>query len=193
MEPLLIGFTMIVVWWIAWFGSRYWSVRKQGQSLGEDYQRSRIEDLEMMVESMRHDINHYRTDLERANEEMVGLENDLALKLLEIHNLGAEVKKQKGRAASAHTTRGQLLEKWTPFLSAEGIEEHWKPEDWTFLGQPIDYVVFDWRKDKDLNLEEGKVILLDVKSGKATLTTKQRRIRDLIKNGRVEWRELRLD
>ena len=54
-------------------------------------------------------------------------------------------------------------------------------------------MVFDWRKDKDLNLEEGKVILLDVKSGKATLTTKQRRIRDLIKNGRVEWRELRLD
>ena len=27
-----------------------------------------------------------------------------------------EIKKQKSRAASAHTTKGQILEKWCPFL-----------------------------------------------------------------------------
>jgi len=196
MEPLLLGFAMIVVWWIAWFGSRYWSIRKRGEAIEdnrEDYQRSRIEDLEIMLDNMRQELYFKRDDLEQANEEKIGLENDLALKVVEIHELESEVKKQKGRAASAHTTRGQLLEKWTPFVSAEGIEDHWKPEDWTFLGQPIDYVVFDWRKDKELNLKEGKVILLDVKSGKASLSTKQRRIRDLIQKGNVEWRELRLD
>jgi|TARA_R100000900_G_scaffold35345_2_gene28794 predicted Holliday junction resolvase-like endonuclease len=196
MEPLLLGFAMIVVWWIAWFGSRYWSIRKRGEAIEddrEDYQRSRIEDLEIMLDNIRQELYFKRDDLEQANEEKIGLENDLALKVVEIHELESEVKKQKGRAASAHTTRGQLLEKWTPFVSAEGIEDHWKPEDWTFLGQPIDYVVFDWRKDKELNLKEGKVILLDVKSGKASLSTKQRRIRDLIQKGKVEWRELRLD
>lgn len=196
MELLLLGFAMIVVWWIAWFGSRYWSIRKRGEAIEddrEDYQRSRIDDLEVMLDNMRQELYFKRDDLEQAQEEKIGLENDLALKVVEIHELESEVKKQKGRAASAHTTRGQLLEKWTPFVSAEGIEDHWKPEDWTFLGQPIDYVVFDWRKDKELNLKEGKVILLDVKSGKATLSTKQRRIRDLIQKGRVEWRELRLD
>jgi len=196
MEPLLLGFAMIVVWWIAWFGSRYWSIRKRGEAIEddrEDYQRSRIEDLEIMLDNMRQELYFKRDDLEQAQEEKIDLENDLALKVVEIHELESEVKKQKGRAASAHTTRGQLLEKWTPFVSAEGIEDHWKPEDWTFLGQPIDYVVFDWRKDKELNLKEGKVILLDVKSGKASLSTKQRRIRDLIQKGNVEWRELRLD
>ena len=112
---------------------------------------------------------------------------------LEIANLKDEVLHQKGRAASAHTTRGQLLEKWTPFVSAEGIDEQWRPEDWVFLGQPIDYMVFDWRADKVENLTIGKVVLLDVKSGKSQLSSKQRRIRDLIKAGRVEWREVRLD
>ena len=35
--------------------------------------------------------------------------------------------------------------------------------------------------------------MLDVKSGKAGLTTKQRRIRDLVKAGKIEWKEIRLD
>ena len=54
-------------------------------------------------------------------------------------------------------------------------------------------MVFDWRADKVENLTIGKVVLLDVKSGKSQLSSKQRRIRDLIKAGRVEWREVRLD
>ena len=105
----------------------------------------------------------------------------------------AEIQKQKGRAQSAHTSKGQILEKWTPFLNTPDIEAHWRVEDWTFLGQPIDYVVFDWHKDKQKNDAEGKVILLDVKAAKSQLTTKQRRIRDLVKSGSVEWREIRLD
>ena len=88
---------------------------------------------------------------------------------------------------------GQILEKWTPFLTHEQIDEAWKPEDWSFLGNPLDYVVWEWYQDKEKNLAEGKVVLLDVKAAKSQLTTKQRRIRDLIKAGRVEWREIRLD
>jgi len=34
---------------------------------------------------------------------------------------------------------------------------------------------------------------LDVKAAKSQLSTKQRRIRDLVKAGRIEWREIRLD
>jgi len=94
----------------------------------------------------------------------------------------AEEMKQKGRAASAHTTRGQILEKWCPFLEHPQIEEHWKPKDWSFLGNPIDYIVWD---------EKG-IVFLDVKSGNASLSKKQRMIRDLIREGKVEWREIRL-
>ena len=42
-------------------------------------------------------------------------------------------------------------------------------------------------------MADGKIVMLDVKSGKSQLTTKQRRIRDLIKAGRVEWRTIRLE
>jgi len=94
----------------------------------------------------------------------------------------AEEMKQKGRAASAHTTRGQILEKWCPFLEHPQIEEHWKPKDWSFLGNPIDYIVWD----------ENGIVFLDVKSGNASLSKKQRMIRDLILEGKVEWREIRL-
>ena len=111
----------------------------------------------------------------------------------ELESMTREMRKQKGRAASAHTQRGQLLEKWTPFLNHPEIDPDWDHKDWSFLGQPIDYVVFNWYQDKTENLEDGKIVMLDVKSGKSQLTTKQRRIRDLIKAGKVEWKEIRLE
>lgn len=157
-------------------------------------------DFENIIEELRETSATLHTNLENwrviANEkegEVKDLQADKVALEIDIETLRGEVLHQKGRAASAHTTRGQLLEKWTPFVSAEGIDEHWRVEDWQFLGAPIDYVVFDWRQDKVENLTNGKIVLLDVKSGKSQLTSKQRRIRDLIKAGRVEWREIRLD
>ena len=112
---------------------------------------------------------------------------------LELDNSQQEAKKQKGRAASAHTSKGQILEKWAPFVDHPEIDPNWKAENWNFMGNPIDYIVWDYRDNKDLNLEEGMIYIMDVKSGKSQLTTKQRRIRDLIKAGRVQWREIRLE
>jgi len=136
----------------------------------------------------------YSRQRQAENEEHISGLNLLLEQMTSEQKLNqAEIQKQKGRAQSAHTSKGQILEKWTPFLNTPDIEAHWRVEDWTFLGQPIDYVVFDWHKDKQKNDAEGKVILLDVKAAKSQLTTKQRRIRDLVKRGAVEWREIRLD
>ena len=107
--------------------------------------------------------------------------------------LREEIRKQKGRAASAHTSKGLLLEKWCPFMEHPEIEESWKTDNWSFLGSPIDYIVFDWKRDTTENENLGRVVFLDVKSGRSQLSTKQRRIRDLIRNGNVEWREVRLE
>jgi len=52
-----------------------------------------------------------------------------------------------------------------------------------FLGQPIDYVIF----------EEDKVVFLEVKSGQATLSQRQKQIKDLILAGKVTWEEYRID
>lgn len=105
----------------------------------------------------------------------------------------AEARNQKGRANSANVSKGQLLEKWAPFVDHPQIDEHWRPEDWTFMGNPIDYIVFDWHRDTETNLTEGMVVFAEVKSAGSSLSTKQRRIRDLVRAGRVEWREVRLE
>ncbi len=80
-------------------------------------------------------------------------------------------------------TRGQVAEQLFPYLP----EFAYDPRDARFLGSPIDFVVFD-------GLEAGEVkslIFVEVKTGASTLTTRERRVRDAIKAGKVRWEELR--
>jgi predicted Holliday junction resolvase-like endonuclease len=44
-------------------------------------------------------------------------------------------------------------------------------------------------------LDEGEVeriVFVEVKTGGSTLTTRERRVRDAIRQGRVEWKEIRV-
>ena len=134
------------------------------EQLGSSQQKVKF--LDATINTLSHQVAKLETDLETTQ---------------------VEAKKQKGRAASAHTSKGQILEKWAPFV------DHPEIENWSFMGNPIDYIVWDYRQDKNTNVEEGMIYIMDVKSAKAQLSTKQRRIRDLVKAGRVEWREIRLD
>ena len=52
-----------------------------------------------------------------------------------------------------------------------------------FLGAPIDGVQF----------EDDRIVLVEFKSGQSRLSSRQRRIRDLVREGRVEFREVRVD
>jgi len=156
--------------------------------------------IEREKETIGNTIENLQTHvlyLQEENRLKVRETDDLLNQIQQISNQSEEksqeIKKQKGRAASAHTTKGQILEKWCPFLEHPDIDPDWEAKNWAFMGQPIDYIVFDWRNDKTLNMLDGKIIMLDVKSGKSQLTTKQRRIRDLIKAGKVEWRTIRLE
>jgi len=121
------------------------------------------------------------------------LARQVAVLQTDLESMRLEAKNQKGRANSANVSKGQLLEKWAPFVDHPQIEEHWRPEDWTFMGNPIDYLVFDWHRDNESNMEDGVIVFAEVKSAGSSLSTKQRRIRDLVKAGRVEWREIRLE
>lgn len=63
------------------------------------------------------------------------------------------------------------------------------PKDAHFLGQPIDYVIFDGHTEGRPEID---VVFLEVKSGKSSVSTRQRRIRRAIEAGRVRWEVLRL-
>ena len=153
----------------------------------------RIEELSNQLTGMQSQVGFLQDELGEKKGEINALSEELEGEMDKNEEKAQEIKKQKGRAASAHTTKGQILEKWCPFLEHPEIDPDWEAKNWTFMGQPIDYIIFDWRNDKTINLADGKVVMLDVKSGKSQLTTKQRRIRDLIQAGNVEWRTIRLE
>ena len=151
------------------------------------------EGIETTMNRMQINIEYLQDENRAKVSEISALTNEIEEITTQSEEKSMEIKKQKGRAASAHTTKGQILEKWCPFLEHPEIDPDWEAKNWSFMGNPIDYIIFDWRNDKAINLADGKVVMLDVKSGKSQLTTKQRRIRDLIQAGKVEWKTIRLE
>ena len=75
--------------------------------------------------------------------------------------------------------RGFTTEQWLPLTESYP----WDPRNFRFLGAPIDGVQF----------EDDRVVLVEFKSGRSRLSDKQRRIRELVQRGRVEFREVRVE
>ena len=93
-----------------------------------------------------------------------------------------EVRKNAVEQSKA-VTRGQIYEQLVPYLP----EFEFNPKDAQFLGKPVDFVVFDGLDAGDLR----RIVFVEVKTGAATLTTRERRVRDAILSGRVEWTVIR--
>ena len=85
---------------------------------------------------------------------------------------------------SLAVTAGKVHEQLIPYFP----DFHYNPKDVRFLGTPVDLVVFD-------GLAEGqvrRVVFVEVKTGKAGLTARERQVRDVIVARSVEWAELSL-
>ena len=85
---------------------------------------------------------------------------------------------------SKSVTRGQIYEQLVPYLP----DFQFNPKDAQFLGKPVDFVVFDGLDEGDVR----RIVFVEVKTGASSLTTRERRVRDAIKRGRVEWAEIRV-
>ena len=85
---------------------------------------------------------------------------------------------------SRAVNRGLIYEQLVPYLP----EFEFNPKDAQFLGKPVDFVVFDGLDEGDLR----RIVFVEVKTGAATLTTRERRVRDAIRRGSVEWTEIRV-
>ena len=139
------------------------------------------------------DRSHNSETINRLSGYLAVLEFDLEQSKELAEEKDKEIKKQKTRAGSANASKRQLQENWTPFLNVKGVDPNWDAENWIFIGNPLDYVVFDWKYNTKENLADGGIYFIEVKAAKSNLSTKQRRIRDLIKAGKIEWRQVRLD
>lgn len=88
--------------------------------------------------------------------------------------------------------KGKMAEQFAPILP----EFQYLPSDAKFLGDPVDYVVFDGYtdfRDGDGRAEDIEVILLDIKSGGARLSKGQQAIAQAIQQGRVRFETLKID
>ena len=85
---------------------------------------------------------------------------------------------------SLAVTAGKVHEQLVPYLPEFGFN----PKDARFLGSPVDLIVFDGLAAGDVQ----RVVFLEIKTGGAPLTGRERQVRDAIEARRVAWAELRL-
>ena len=86
---------------------------------------------------------------------------------------------REGSLRRSESTRyGQITEQFMPFIS----EYPYDSKQFRFLGSPIDGVQF----------EEDKIVMIEFKSAGSQLSTRQRRIRNLVKEGKVDFQEIRV-
>ena len=84
---------------------------------------------------------------------------------------------------SRAVTTGKVIEQLAPHMPGFPLN----PRDARFLGSPVDFVVFD-------GLEEGavrRVVFVEIKTGGATLSGRERLVREAVRERRVEWIEWR--
>jgi len=86
---------------------------------------------------------------------------------------------------SLAVTVGKVYEQLVPYLP----DFPFNPKDVRFLGSPVDFVVFDGLSDGQVS----RVVFVEIKTGAAELSGRERRVRDAVREGHVEWQELRLD
>ena len=82
------------------------------------------------------------------------------------------------RQKSSEVRLGNIAETLAPFLDQFDFD----PENCVFLGKPIDYISF----------ADDEITLIEVKSGKSRLNSRQRHIRDQVKSNLVAWKEIRI-
>jgi len=85
---------------------------------------------------------------------------------------------------SLAVTAGKVHEQLVPYLPEFGFN----PKDARFLGSPVDLIVFDGLAAGDVR----RIVFLEVKTGGASLTARERQVRDIVEAREIEWAELRL-
>ena len=85
-----------------------------------------------------------------------------------------------GLLQSARVNRGLMAEQFAPFTK-KFDELGWDPQEFKFLGRPVDGVQF----------QDDEVIIVEFKTGSAQMTPRQRNIKKLIAEGKVRFEEIR--
>ena len=120
---------------------------------------------------------YYRKEIRELEDQIHELE--------EKHSSDIDHERKDAVDSSRSTIKGQISEIVAPWLmtTVNSVKEL------NFLGYPIDFVGFKGLDNKNEKIE---IKFIEVKTDKGNLSTKQRKIRDAVKDKRIEWVEVRI-
>ncbi len=128
---------------------------------------------------------------EQANAELVEKYESRIRDLERQHRVEIRRARKESTDQSRAVLKGKMAEQIAPMLPGF---DYW-PSDARFLGDPVDYVVFNGYseiKDAGLDGEDLEIIILDIKQGRAHLTQGQRQIAKALQEGRVRFEVVRV-
>ena len=122
-------------------------------------------------------LDDFTPDALEAYKEMIAYQKERRAELKE-RKLNIPLKSQKGSKAVGI---GFIYERLAPTL--EGFT--FNKNDCRSMFDPIDYVIFEGLSEKQ---KVEKIIFMDIKSGKARLSQKQRKIKEAVDNKKVQFK-----
>jgi predicted Holliday junction resolvase-like endonuclease len=129
----------------------------------------------------------------RAEAEQARLVQYYEARIHELEDQHAETvvsARRQSAEQSRAVLKGKMAEQMAPLLPGFA---YW-PADARFLGDPVDYVIFNgYSTLKDEGAEgEVEIVILDIKQGKSMLTDGQRQIAKAVEAGRVRFEVVRV-
>ena len=201
----MIEITIIAILLFISFSSFiYFSIKSKDLSIELNDSKAAIDILQNLLDSTKEELIKTEQKYQNESKSLNDLyqHND---KINEVNNLLKEeiaktkatlqstIKEEveKARADSVKRQRsilkGQATEHLAPYINSE-----YNPKDYKFIGDPIDYVIYDGLSNiKSKDDELVKIIFMDIKTGKSNLNRVQRAIRKCIQDGRVEFQVYR--
>lgn len=122
------------------------------------------------------DTKNHITELQRNVDEVTS--NYTAL-TLEHETLKTDFTKIVSQKKSSEVRLGKISEQMAPFTE----QWPWDPNDFRFLGSPVDGVQFT----------DDCLIFVEIKTGRSRLSKGQIKVRDLVENGKVKFVSCRID
>ncbi len=93
-------------------------------------------------------------------------------------SLSASLSDSRFQNRSLSVKYGKMSEQFFPFLGSYPYDR----QNFRFIGSPIDGVQF----------EKDRIVFVEFKTSESTMSETQKRIKELVKGGRIEFREIRI-
>jgi len=192
LEIILLIIGLLIGFFIAWFfiSKQQWGDKQE--VLNEKWQRKIAElekDYEVKIEKGKGILEKLKeenkTNIERLTKQWeVKYVKDIE-ELKKLFKDSEKIIKLKSVSSSRRSLVGKFIERFVPFLS----KIPYSPSDMHFLGQPVDYIVFEGLHEDHVQ----RIVFLEVKTGESKLTKREKSLKDAVERKRVSWKEIRVD